>query len=229
MKRTLVRDVAAGRRRPRGLPGPFRCLLAVVALVLLAGVAAWALRAPLLRAVGRHLSVEDPLPARADAIFVLEGGIDTRPFRAAALFARGVAPRILLARVEDTPAVRAGVYPNETDAAVRILRRRGVPAAAITVLPGPVSSTWEEAGALRAWLGSHGAHVVVVVTSRYHTRRARWALRRRLAGLDTRLAMVAVDVPGVSPDAWWTTEAGLLDYFAEYVKLAYYHAAHRGD
>ena len=41
------------------------------------------------------MTVSDPLPARADAIYVFPGEIPSRPLCAAELWRRGVAPRIV--------------------------------------------------------------------------------------------------------------------------------------
>jgi uncharacterized SAM-binding protein YcdF (DUF218 family) len=203
---------------------PRRAGAALLALLLLA-LAAYALRAPLLTGVARLLTVRDPV-SRADLVLVLGGEINTRPFHAAGLYRRGVAPRVVLVRERSGPAVREGLYPNRTDVAVRILRRGGVPAGAIVVLepPGGASSTGEEARALHGYLRSSGARRVVVVTNPYHSRRARLVLRRATRGLPAEILMAPAPAFGFGETDWWRSEDGLLAYFGEFVKLPVYLA-----
>jgi uncharacterized SAM-binding protein YcdF (DUF218 family) len=207
--------VTARRRRLAG---------AVLALLLLA-LAAYALRAPLLTGVARLLTVRDPVP-RADLVLVLGGELNTRPFHAAGLYRRGVAPRVVLVRERAGPAVRQGLYPALTDVAVTILRRGGVPDSAIVVLepPGGASSTADEARALRGYLRATGLRRVAVVTNEYHSRRARIALRRGVRGLPAEVLMAPAPAWGFTERDWWRSEEGLVAYFNEYVKLAVYLA-----
>ncbi len=211
-----------------GSPGRGRLLrragAAALALLLLA-LAAYALRAPVLTGVARLLTVRDPV-SRADLVLVLGGEVNTRPFHAAALYRRGVAPRVVLVRERSGPAVRQGLYPSRTDVSVLILRRGGVPDSAIVVLEpaGGASSTREEAGALREYLRSGGERKVVVVTNAYHTRRARLAIRRATSGLPVEVLMSPAPAHGFTEADWWRSEDGLVAYFGEFVKLAVYLA-----
>ncbi|HEX2190650.1 MAG TPA: ElyC/SanA/YdcF family protein [Longimicrobiaceae bacterium] len=191
--------------------------------LLLAALAAYALRAPLLTGAARLLTVRDSV-TRADLILVLGGEVNTRPAHAAELYRRGVAPRVVLVRERAGPAVEAGLYPGRTEVAVRILRRDGVPDSAITVLAPPrgASSTAEEAAALRAHLARTGTRRVAVVTNPYHSRRARMALRRATRGLRVEVLLSPTPAWGFTERDWWRSEDGLVAYFNEWVKLAAY-------
>lgn len=195
---------------------------AAVALLLLA-LAAYALRAPLLTGVARLLTVRDPV-SRADLVLVLGGELDTRPFHAAELYRRGVAPRVVLVHERQGPAVRQGLYPDRTAVAALILRRAGVPGSAVVVLepPGGAASTADEARALRGYLRATGLRRVVVVTNPYHSRRARLALRRGTRGLGAEILVSPVDAWEFREDDWWRSEEGLIAYFNECVKFAAY-------
>ena len=201
-----------------------RAAYAALALLVLA-LAAYALRAPLLTGVARLLTVRDPV-SRADLVLVLGGEVNTRPFHAAELYRRGVAPRVVLVRERAGPAVRQGLLPGRTDVAVLILRRGGVPDSAIVVLepPGGAASTADEARALRGYLRATGLRRVAVVTNPYHSRRARIALRRGVRGLPAEILVMPVPAWGFTERDWWRSEDGLLAYFGEYVKLAVYLA-----
>ncbi len=111
----------------------------LVVLTILATVAAgmYSLRSPILTAMARLLWVEDSLK-QADFIFVLNGGVHVRPFRAAELYRRTLAPEIIIARAAMGPAEKLGLYPNETDVAVQVLQHLGY--------PGPPFKCWNLLG-----------------------------------------------------------------------------------
>lgn len=177
---------------------------------------------PLLIGVAKFLVIDDE-PGRADMIVMLGGNLDFRPLKVAELYREGVAKRVVLARVQDLPAEQMLVYPNETDAAVKMLGMLGVPDSAITVLrtPGGVTSTVDEAKALRAYLEPRGPSTVVLVTSLPHTRRARWAFRRELKGLPVILRISAAQDTRYDESNWWRSETGLIQFFDEYMKFAH--------
>jgi uncharacterized SAM-binding protein YcdF (DUF218 family) len=200
-----------------------RRLAAAAALLIAVATLAYAGRAVLLEAAGRAAVVSDPV-APADFIFLLNGGTAARPPHAAALYHRGLAERIFIARAaEPVPQLR-DVYPSQTEAAVLVLERAGVPREAVLILDGGAgtTSTAEEARLLAAFLRRHPAERVLVVTSDYHTRRTRWHLRRELRGTDVELRMAAAAEP-FGPHDWWRSEAGLIAYVEELLKWA--HAA----
>ena len=205
-----------GKRRARGL---LIAGLVFLSLCLLA----FALRTPILTGLGNYLIAEDELQP-AEIIFLLNGDFNARPFHAADLYARGLAPRIVIARVEPGPAELLGLVPNETDISVRILERQGVPPEAITILPVPggVTSTYEEAEVLRDYVAGHEVERVILVTSAFHTRRAGWIVRRALEGLPVILEVAAAPSPDYAATNWWQGEAGLIAVNNEYVKLFYY-------
>lgn len=206
----------AGRRSRLWWAGAF------FAGLLLVGLLGYAFHRPLLRGFANALTVDDAV-APADFLYLLGGDINTRPFHAAELFRRGYAPHVVVPRTEDRAASERGFYPNDADVAVRILRREGVLDSAITMLriPGGVTSTQDEGRVLRDYLREHPARRVIVVTSAYHTRRARWTLRRELDGLNVDLRMSAAPDDRFDASNWWTSEAGFLAYVTEMLKFVH--------
>jgi uncharacterized SAM-binding protein YcdF (DUF218 family) len=191
----------------------------LVGALVLAGVL---LRGPILSATASFLHVgEEPVPA--DVIFLLGGDIHARPEGAAELYRNGFAPRIVLTRVRESLATRSGAMPNETDATARFLEYLGVPDTSIVVLrpPDGAASTTEEAVMLREYLLRNPAERVLVVTSDFHTRRARWNLTRQLRGVPVEVRMVGVPDPRFDERDWWRNEHGMVAYFAEYVKFVH--------
>ncbi len=206
------------RSQHRGL----RRLGAVCIALLLVGLAAYAFHRPLLRGFANALTVDDAV-APADFLYVLGGDVNTRPFHAADLFRRGFAPRVVIPRTEDRPASERGFYPNDADVVVRILQQEGVPDSAITMLriPGGVTSTQDEGRVLRDYLRMSPAQRVIAVTSAYHTRRARWTLRRELDGIQMDLRMAAAPDDRFDASNWWTREAGFLAFMNETLKFVH--------
>jgi uncharacterized SAM-binding protein YcdF (DUF218 family) len=217
-------DVPRSNRLVRVL----RALLWACAALAVAAALLYALRVPLLTALAGFLVVDQDLQP-ADLILVLNGEEETRPFYAGELYERGLAPRVAIARAEDSPAVQAGLFPNATDVALGILRAQGVPErdVAVLIVPGGVTSTRDEALALRQYVDEQGIERVIVVTSAFHTRRSRWILRKELAGSAVTLQLAAAPHWGFDAGSWWTDERGLIALVNEYFKMAYYVIKYR--
>jgi uncharacterized SAM-binding protein YcdF (DUF218 family) len=175
-----------------------------------------------LAGIGGLLIVEDPAPARVDLIFLLNGGINTRPFRAAELYKQGLAPRIVIAQSERLPTELLRLTPNPTEVSIGVLDRLGVPASAIVVLPfgEGTTSTRDEARALRSYLEAPPARRLAVVTSDYHTRRTRAAVRREIRIPGVRVWMISAPEAYTAQD-WWRGEVGFLAYLEEFLKIAH--------
>ena len=72
------------------------------------GAVAWLERTALLQSAADLWVVSDPITP-ADAVVVLGGGADVRPFVAADLYAKGLVHKVLVSQVEDTPSAKIGV------------------------------------------------------------------------------------------------------------------------
>jgi uncharacterized SAM-binding protein YcdF (DUF218 family) len=204
------------------------CWLGAVASALLVLVLVYLFRAPLLTGVADLLVVNDK-PVSADFIFLLNGDYNTRSFRAAELYRQGLAPQVVIARSEDSPAVKAGLIPNDTDISVALLKLNGVPANKIVVLPfqGGVTSTFDEAAALHVYIEKVHPGRILLVTSEFHSRRAKWIFQRELAGQPVVLDMIAVPYSTFDQTNWWTNENGLITLNNEYIKLVFYYFKYR--
>jgi uncharacterized SAM-binding protein YcdF (DUF218 family) len=164
----------------------------------------------------------------ADVIFVFSGSAAyvERTQRAAQLFQKGRAPLILLTDDGERGGWSSAEQRNPffVERAINELRNAGVPANKIVVLPGTVSSTYEEAQRLRSFISEHDLHSVLAVTSAYHSRRASWTLHRVIAPNNIRIAFSApppgVQTPGAA--TWWLTPQGWRLVTGEYLKLMYY-------
>lgn len=175
--------------------------------------------------LSRALVVQVSL-ARADAIVVMAGApvYFDRTAYAGRLFLDGRAPRIVLTNdgVRGSWSRTLQRNPLYYERAILRLNQAGIPAAAIDVLPGRVTGTFEEATRISEFARDHRFRSLIVVTSDFHTRRAFWSVRRALSG-------TGIDVgiePAASPAEWWRTN-GLQAVFSEYGKLMYYWVRYR--
>ena len=156
-----------------------RQYLIVAVLVIIIAVLMWIQRSAVLTAAARMWIVQDPLRT-ADAIAVLGGGENLRPFVAADLYQRGLADKILVANVKPSPIEVQGIVPARPNLLRDILLKLDVHADAIVGFGINVSSTYEEALALAAWAREAGAHTIIVPTELFSTRRQRWIINREL-------------------------------------------------
>ncbi len=139
-----------------------------VAGVALLGLVVWR---PALRALGGFLIVNDGL-RHADAVVVLSGDSNhERLVTAISIVRNGLAGRIIVltdtrADLDDEePAIRHGAG------------RSGLSDAQVIVVRG-VHSTADDAGIAAEAMNAGGWRSAIVVTSPFHTRRARWIFLR---------------------------------------------------
>jgi uncharacterized SAM-binding protein YcdF (DUF218 family) len=176
---------------------------------------------------GRFLQHEDPLQP-ADAIFVLDGTRLERPLEAVDLYKAGWAPLIVLSPGRPEPAelqVRAqGVtFPRPAELVKNAMVQLGVPAAAVVADPGSVDNTASEAELLRAMVIAHHWTRVIVITSKYHTRRAGFAFRRGLRGTGATPILRASRYDPFDPANWWHDRADVRQGGREWVALILYY------
>ena len=107
-----------------------RRFLAIALLLTGLGVGAWLERAALLQGSADLWIVSDPVTP-GDAVVVLGGGLDLRPFVAADLYRKGLAGRILVSQVVEGPSVSIGKLPAHTELNRAVLLNLGVPDNAI--------------------------------------------------------------------------------------------------
>lgn len=211
--------------QPTEGPADRRRWLVRLALVVatVAFSATYVTRAPLLSGVAYLLTV-DTVAAPADYIVPLGGGAETRPFEAAALYKKRIAPRVLIFEYATNDVIRMGLASSGTELYRRILEIEGVPDSAIQVIPGVVSDTWGEALAVRHVLPPGHPVRLVVVTSPEHTRRALWAFRKVFADTPVDIRMAPARNLRFNETNWWRHDEGVLTYMHEYLKLPYYWA-----
>ena len=200
--------------------GRFRRIIVTVAIIT-AGAGTYACYQ-----LGTFLYHEDPLQ-RADAIFVLAGTRMERPLDAADLYLKGWAPRVVL--TEETPdsgvvALHERGMPLQSNAEVArdVIIRLGVPAAAVEILPAVHDNTAQEAETFRSTAVARRWKRIIVVTSKFHTRRAGFAVRRALEGSGIDVVMRGSAYDRSDPHHWWRSRADVRWAVSEAQKLIAY-------
>ena len=154
-------------------------------------------------------------PTKADIIVVLAGDIEGhRIEKAAQLIKAGYAPQAL---VSGPP----GVYGfNESDLAVRFIEQEGYPASWFIPFPDPSHSTREESHYILAELRRRGVHSFLLVTSDYHSGRARriFLATEREMGYAPEFRTVTAPDQFFHADSWWRDREAQKTVFIEYWK-----------
>ena len=152
----------------------------------------------------------DP-PAQADLILVL-GGDDhgARILKGAELAREGFAPIVVASN---------GNYDygrGESSLAIDFAVQRGYPPELFLRTDWRVDSTREEAAAAITLMRNRGARSAIVVTSIWHTARARRVYRRQAP--DLKFSVVGTEDVAWNNGKWWETRRGRKSMFLEVLK-----------
>ncbi len=204
---------AARRRRDGERGGIFFRLMALLVFALLLFVL-YLVRRPILRAVGDYWVVDDSA-SQADALIVLgdDDFIGSRAAKAADLYHEGRAPIIVASGRMMRP------YAGVGELIQRDLTDRGVPTSAIEIYRHNARDTLDEAQTLRSLVVQKNWHHVVIVTSNYHTRRARYIFQK-VFPLGVQVDVAAAKDPDFDVSDWWEHKAGLKAFLHELAELA---------
>jgi hypothetical protein len=196
---------------------------ALVCILLLAAVSAavWFARVPLLQGAAVLWIVSDPVTP-ADAVVVLGGGLDVRPFAAADMYRKGLANKVLLSQVAEDRVVEIGAVVGHTEANRQVLLRLNVPAGAIETFGTANKTTDEEALVLREWAERHGAATLIIPTEIFPARRVRFIFDREFFGTGIKVEVPSFDTPKFTREDWWKSDYGIIAFQNEILKYIYY-------
>lgn len=168
-------------------------------------------------------------PTQVDVLAVLAGSSTyvERAHLAADLFKRGRGPYLVLTNDGQRSGWSVADQRNLFffERAATELQLRGVPRDRITVIPQPVSSTYDEAVTLRAYAVQNNVRSMLVVAGPYQSRRALRTLHCVFKGSGISVGVEAPE-PGEqspTPSTWWLHRMGWHEVPTEYAKLAYYY------
>jgi len=204
-------------------PKPRRHVARVPLVAAVAALLATDLACPF---AGRYLIVDRPLQP-ADAVVVLAGARVERWLEAVDLYNEKVARRVLLSagRVETaemTLRERGVRFPLEADLAREAIIQLGVPADAVEVITRSLDNTAQEAAAAREFAVARRWTTMIVVTSKFHTRRSLYAFEREFRGTNIRIQIRGSRYDPAQADGWWRRRGDFRFVTSELQKLLAY-------
>ncbi len=202
------------RRLDEGQGGGVFLKMIVLLSIVVSCAALYLVRHPIFRFAAESWIIEDSLD-KADALLVLSGDsfYGDRATRAAELFREGKAPVVVASGRRLRP--NAGIAElTEHD-----LVERGVPKEKILRFAHDADGTQEEAEALAKLARTKKWRKVIVVTSNYHTRRARYIFRQVFPqDIETRVASARDG--DFDPEHWWEKRTSTKELMRELAGMA---------
>jgi UDP-N-acetylmuramyl pentapeptide phosphotransferase/UDP-N-acetylglucosamine-1-phosphate transferase/uncharacterized SAM-binding protein YcdF (DUF218 family) len=184
----------------------------------------------LLLGMGKYLVTDEPLTA-ADAIVVLSCGFPERAREAAELYRQGLAQKILLTRMKHSEShryVESTLHidiPDELELTFQVLRKLGVKKEAIYVATEEINSTEDEARVLKPLFEAQGIQSILLVTSKYHTKRA-LKIFRLILGNEIQVTPVPSRYDTFDAEKWWRKREDARQVAYEYQKLLFFYFSH---
>ena len=181
----------------------------------------------ILRKIG-HFLIYEQHPQKADVIVVLNGRDTERALAAVDLYNKGFANLIVLARGSQQPGCdefwkRVGKDWNSKIFFQRAIEAMGVPQNAFKLIGDGVTSTYDEAKITREFVRENGYKSILLVTSKWHSKRAYLVFKSIFKNSDSiKIVIHPSRYDTFDPSVWWKNEAIREVVFGEYVRLAYY-------
>ncbi len=191
-------------------------LLLVLAILFIMGVV---FLEPLLNSVSRALVHEDHI-VKSDAIVVLAGGNGSRIEAAAKLYQEGFGEKLFFSGFRVYPETYTSTLMKNYAIKLKVPAEK-----IITWIPDVEVSTKGESVANLELLKNHNIKKIILVTSAFHTRRAKLLYEKAISelGYDISILVYPAPDPLVPIDGWWKLRTGQKSIFFEYVKsIAYY-------
>lgn len=197
-----------------------RLLIASASLLLIFGVL-YVKRYTLLSAVGNGLVDEDP-PRRVELLVVLSGGGWDRGNEAGRLFREGLAPQLLCTGGNQVPDLLAwGIDITESEITEKNLRRNHIPDSCMVIIREG-KSTQEEKEIILRYCKEKGIRDIMLLTSRYHTRRCRKVFSEAFTQQGIRICLRGSVSSLFNETRWWESEEGMIAVNNEWMKHLYY-------
>ena len=202
----------------------WRRSLKILALLSLLIVAVYLSRGAVVTFMGQLLVADDRPAKGADAVIILMGDVAERTPHALSLFKEGYAKDVVFAHSQNRPMVDLGFWVNDSIATNSILKSANVAANKIHYIQdGEVTSTIDESRKILSYINGHLRQTgrIILVTSWYHTSRAKWIFSRQNTYGFTIEASPAFS-RGITVHNWIYDEESFLAVYQEYLKWLYY-------
>ena len=171
---------------------------------------------------GHFLVNQAQQPEKADLIVVLGGDNGSRVDKAAELYARGFAPKLLLTGLEGGHSKTRLHYLNWR---AQYLVDQGIPQDAL-LFDRLSASSWEEAVNTLRLMQLANLSRVLIVSDPPHLRRLSVTWGKVFAGSGKEFRLVAARMESWNAARWWYNSASAQFVVAEYTKLIYYLATY---
>lgn len=190
----------------------------------------------ILRGLGRFV-VYDETPVPSDAVIVLNTGVEYYPrlVEAADLYQKGLVKRVVINGNRKTDSLRELERKGFTrccpwyENSLRILSLFGVPRSKVTCISAEDAyDTVSEAKVVGREVLGQGLRSVLITTSKYHTKRARFIWREMYDG-KLSIRTVAAKTDPYDPNGWWRDGRQIRWVMAEYGAWFYYWWKNMGD
>ena len=176
-----------------------------------------------LTAIGDGLVARDEV-GPADVIVVLAGNSPFRAGHAETLYARGLAPHVI---ISNEPLSSHGIQTTWLALRERGLVQLAIPHDAIFPIPEISDGTYEEALHSRDIMLAHGWRSAILVTDPFHMRRALLTFRHVFEPAGLVVIASPADGSKYGVNNWWTDRNAAMRVAQEYLKLGYYFATGR--
>lgn len=192
-------------------------------VVILAALAVFIFRAPLLEKIGSALVYQSEL-VPSDAIVVLAGShTGNRMEEAVRLFRKGMGKALVFSGYTYYPGMDSHIGMKQYALKLGVPEEKIVAEKAVGE-----DSTWGEAHFNLKQLERLRAKSFILVTSSYHTRRSHWVYDHSIKKLNIEMDFHVWPAPDpkVPFPGWWKVRTGKKNVFKEYIKFAYYLLAY---
>ena len=181
----------------------------------------------LLKKTGQFLVYEHS-PQKADVIVVLNGRDTERSLAAVDLYNQGFANLIVIAHGSKQPGSeefwkRVGRNFDRKKFFQKTVEAMGVPPHAFQMIGDGVTSTYDEAKVTKHFLTQNHYRSILLVTSKWHSRRAYLTFKTALKDIQgSRIMVYPSKYDAFDPQRWWKSQRDIEIVISEYLKLFLY-------
>ncbi|MCD6576767.1 MAG: YdcF family protein [Anaerolineaceae bacterium] len=198
----------------RGCLSLFGGVVGVIIALLLASIIGYFF----LRGAAAYLIISDDL-SPADVIIIMGGGDEGRMNEALKLYFEKYARIIVL--TETGEQIGESNYLQSSDLLIQLMNN-GVPSGNVLITDDEVTSTFEEARAVKRLLEKRQFSSAIIVTDPFHTKRTSIIFRDVFSGQDIRLYFHPVTPSWYNSRTWFLSSDGWKFTILEYIKLLAY-------
>ncbi len=180
----------------------------------------------ILKGIGNYLIFAQS-PQRVDIIVTLAGDDVPRGLAAVEMYRAGYAGRIFRAR-EKLPdgyeklIALGGKYAEPRDNFREMLRSLDIGVPAFFTDDREVESTYEEAKAVRDFLRKNNLKSIMIITSKYHSKRTYLTYKSLLKDDGVKIISCPTKYDEFDPERWWKVRSQAIKVLYEYERLPFY-------